>query len=321
MAMDRVIYRIKRFNGKESYYQEFSLPYEKDRTILWGLIKIRDEIDPSLGFRSACRSAICGSCAIRVNGNALLACKTSLDQQLALYKTDTLIIEPLATFPIIKDLVVDWDDKFERMTEVKPWLIGEKDCAGGTGYYSQLPQDFQKISNPTDCILCGCCTSECTQHTNLQEEFYEPFIFSRAWRFAADSRDKAAREHLLPALNKGGLWKCVRCQQCVTKCPKGVRPADHISDLRHLSMNLGFTDNPGARHAQAFYDNIQKTGRLNEVTLPLKTEGLLKTLKRIPLALRMMRHGKLKPLPLPSPIKGIEGVRRIYKFIRKEGVK
>ncbi|MBZ4654737.1 MAG: succinate dehydrogenase [Peptococcaceae bacterium] len=317
MAME-IVYRVKRFDGEKSYYQEYSIPYEKDRTILWGLIKIRDEIDPTLSFRSACRSAICGSCAIRVNSNALLACKTSLDKQLALYQTNILTLEPLANFPVIRDLVVDWENKFKHMTEVKPWLIGEKDCPGGTGYYRQSPDEFLEISNPTDCILCGCCVSECTQHTNLRDEFYEPFIFTKSWRFTADSRDNSPKAHLLPVLNEGGLWKCVRCQQCITKCPKGVRPADHISRLRCSSMNYGFTDNLGTRHAQAFAEYIQKTGRLNEVTLPLKTEGIFRTLKRIPFALRLLRKGKLRPLYFPSPIQGIEGIRKIYNRLRKE---
>ncbi|QNB47890.1 4Fe-4S dicluster domain-containing protein [Thermanaerosceptrum fracticalcis] len=314
--MDTITYRIKRFDGTKEWFQQYTFPYEKNKTLLWGLIKIRDEQDPTLNFTSACRHAICGSCGVRVNGNAVLACKTSLDELLEVYQTSVLTVEPLSNFPVVRDLVVDWDPKLERMKEVRPWLIVDekKDCTRG---FSQSEEEFHKISNPTDCILCGCCTSECTQHTTNSQGFYEPFIFTKSYRFTVDSRDGAPAQHLTPALEKGGLWKCVRCMQCITKCPKGVRPADHISGLRQESMNMGYTRNKGARHAYAFYDDVKNSGRLNEMTLPIKTEGFFNTLHRLPFALRLLKKGKINPLHIPKPVPGIEGVRKIYRLVRK----
>lgn len=317
--MENIIYSIRRFDGTKVWYQDYVIPLEKGRTVLWGLIKIREEQDPTLNFTAACRSAICGSCGVRVNGNAVLACKTSLEDLLDAYKTDKLTIEPLANYKVLRDLVVDWIPKLERMKEIKPWLLPKEgqECSHG---YIQSAQEFNKISNPTDCILCGCCVSECTQHTANAEGYYEPFIFTKSYRYAADSRDAAPLSHLKPALEDGGLWKCVHCNQCIAKCPKGVTPAEHISALRRQSIHLGQKDNPGARHAKAFSDDIRNTGRLNELTLPIKTEGLITTaLKRIPFALRILAKGKLNPLHFPWPVRGIEGVRKIYKLAEKEG--
>ncbi|MBO8168731.1 MAG: succinate dehydrogenase/fumarate reductase iron-sulfur subunit [Thermoanaerobacteraceae bacterium] len=314
--MEKVIYRIKRFDGTKEWYQEYEFPYEKGKTILWGLIKIKEEIDPSLCFTSACRSAICGSCGVRVNGNAVLACKTSLDKMLETYKTNKLILEPLNNFKVIRDLVVDWEQKFERMKEVKPWLIPSKNSDKTKGF-KQSEKQFNMIANPTDCILCGCCISECGQLSINREGFLEPFIFSKSYRFTVESRDEAPGEHLEPAL-ENGLWKCIRCMQCVTKCPKGVRPAEHINGLRKESMKMGHRDNKGARHAYAFHDDIQKTGRLNEMTLPIKTEGLVSTMGRIPFALRLLKKGKIKPFNMPKPVNGIEQVRTIYRLAQNQ---
>lgn len=315
--MDTIIFRIKRFDGTKEWYQEYTFKYEKRKTVLWALIKIKEEIDPTLNFTSACRSAICGSCGVRVNGNAVLACKTSLDEMLEIYGTTKLTLEPLANYKVIRDLVVDWEPKFERMKEVKPWLIADESKADDKGF-CQSEKEFNKISNPTDCILCGCCVSECTQHTTNEKGFYEPFIFTKSYRYTADSRDKDKGGHLLPTLKKGGLWKCVRCMQCVTKCPKGVKPGEHISFLRQESMQMGYKENKGARHAYAFFNDIHNTGRLNEMTLPIRTEGLLNTIGRIPFALRLLRKGKINPLHIQKPIKSIDGVRRVFKLAGKE---
>jgi len=318
--MEKVIYRIKRFDEMKEWYQEYAIPYEKGKTILWGLIKIREEQDPTLNFTSACRSAICGSCAVRVNGNAVLACQTSLDKMLETFETTKLTIEPLANFRVIRDLVVDWEPKFERMKKVKPWLIPHEGKCDNKGF-TQSDEDFNKISSPTDCILCGVCVSECTQLSTNSEGYYEPFIFTKTYRYTFDSRDKDKKAHFLPALQEGGLWKCVRCMKCVTKCPKNIKIADLISRIKQETNKAGYKNNKGARHAYAFFNDIQKTGRLNEMTLPLKTEGLLPTLKRIPFALRLMKKGKVNPMEMPKPVKGIDGVRKIYKLARKEEIK
>lgn len=318
--MDRKItFKIKRFDGQNTWYQEYDFAYEKNKTVLWALIELREKQDGTLNFTSACRHAICGSCAVRVNGNAILACKTSLDEQLEIYGTEKLTIEPLNNYKVIRDLVIDWEDKFERMAEVKPFLNPNDSCNEKEGC-RQSANDFMKISEPTDCILCGCCTSECTEK-RLNDEFYPPFVFTKAWRFAADSREARVKEHIVPTLERGKLWSCVRCMQCVAKCPKDIRPAEHISHLREASMKLGYTNNLGARHAKAFFDDIKKDGKLNEVTLPLKTEGILKTVKRVPFALRMLAKGKLNPLEAITGVHtsaGIEQVRKIYRVVRKE---
>ncbi|MCG0239381.1 MAG: succinate dehydrogenase/fumarate reductase iron-sulfur subunit [Firmicutes bacterium] len=316
--MRTITFRIQRYDGSRSWFQEYVIPYESGRTVLWALIKIREEQDPTLTFTAACRHAICGSCAVRVNGHSVLACKTSLDELLKVFQTDVLEVTPLSNFPVIRDLVVDWRPKTERLKTVKPWLIPTQAGSAATGF-AQSPQEYRRIASPTDCIQCGICSSECEQLAE-NPRFLDPFILNRAYRFAVDSRDAAPEEHIRPAL-ESDLWKCLHCYQCVTHCPKEIRLDQEIAYLRQQTIRMGETDNPGARHALAFHDDVRNTGRLDEVTLPIKTEGLLRTVtRRLPFAMRLIRTGKVNPLQRPRPVRGIEGIRKIYAHVKeKEG--
>lgn len=310
--MENVTYKIQRFDGQKSYIQQYTLAYEAGKTLLWGLLKIKEEQDATLTFTASCRSAVCGSCAIRVNGQAMLACSSSLDEQLQKYGTDVLFIEPLQNFTVIRDLVIDWQPKVERLQEVKPWLMPDAEFSAATGC-RQSPADFKKISTGAGCILCGACASECNKLGADRSDFYEPFIYSKSLKFVNDSRDTAETEHLAPVLRKG-LWKCFHCGECVTHCPKNLSPMEDIAHLRSKSIAGGFADSLGAKHAKAFCQDIYYIGRLNEPLLSLRTEGMVKTMKRLPFALRLLGRGKLNPLHFARlPVKGIVQVRRIIK--------
>ncbi|QED49426.1 succinate dehydrogenase/fumarate reductase iron-sulfur subunit [Cytobacillus dafuensis] len=311
--MRTIHYKIKRFDGNREWYQDYQLQYEKGKTILWALTTIREQLDPTLVFTSACRHAICGSCAIKVNGKSFLTCKTSLDDVLATFQTDNLVFEPLSNFEVIKDLAIAWEPKMEKMKQVKPWLIPSSEGNVEKGF-TQSEDAFHKISSPTDCILCGVCASECNQLAVNDGTFLEPFILNRAYRFAVDSRDCAPNEHILPAY-ENELWKCLHCMQCISSCPKGIPLTDQIAFLRQESIKLGETNNQGAKHAFAFHDDVRNKGRLNETMLPIKTDGLIKTATtKVPFALRMIRKGKINPFHMPKAVEGIRGVKEIYKY-------
>lgn len=316
--MKTITFKIQRSSGSKRWVQEYALPYEPGKTFLWALTKIREEQDPTLNFTSACRHAICGSCGVQVNGHAHLVCKTALDEILDTYQTTELNLAPMANFKVVRDLVIDWRPKTEKIQIVKPWLIPNEEGSPATGFV-QAKKEFRAIASPTDCIQCGICSSECEQLA-LNPEYLDPFILNRAYRFAVDSRDAAPEEHIRPALEHD-LWKCMHCYGCVSQCPKGIRLDREITYLRQESMRMGETENLGARHAYAFHDDVRSKGRLNEMTLPLKTEGVLKTMRRIPFAWRMVRSGKLNPLHMPKAVKGIEGVRRIYAKVANAPVK
>ncbi len=293
--MQNFIFLIDRFDGTNSWRQRYEFPHKPGMTVLACLIHIKENIDPTLNFTASCRSAICGACAVRVNGNAVLACDTMVDDLREQWGEDTLTISPLGNAKVISDLVVKWDEKIHRLRKANTGLHARDEFSAHEGC-RQSPEDMQAVSKQWDCILCGSCASECNKLSDDSTDFLEPFIYTHAARYAKDSRSKNPMEHVMD-MERSGLWKCLHCMECVTKCPKGISPADDVALLRDLAYRAGCTEGPGPRHAKAFRTDLENTGRLNEVRLVPRTEGMTSAAtKRLPFTLRMFSRGKLTPL-------------------------
>ncbi|AOM83561.1 succinate dehydrogenase/fumarate reductase iron-sulfur subunit [Salisediminibacterium beveridgei] len=309
--MKKLTLQIKRNNGSEQWVQHYVLPYEEGKTLLWALTTIKDEIDPSLNFTSACRHAICGSCAVKVNGHAFLVCKTKIDDLINTFSSMKLSIEPLGNFEVIRDLVIDWEPKVEKLMHVDPWLKPKSYVTKQDGSV-QSKEDANKIAKPTDCILCGSCSSECNQLDVNDGSFPDPFIFNKAYRFLVESRDSDTTERARSIADQD-IWKCLHCMECVTKCPKAIPLTDEIAYLRQQSIQEGKKHNQGARHAFAFYNDVRNKGRLNEMLLPIRTDGFVSTVgRKIPFAYRMIAKGKINPFHFPGEVNGIHGVRNLF---------
>lgn len=308
---------IDRFDGQQAYISYYNCSYNEQGTMLDLLQHIKEEHDSTLAFTANCRSAICGACAVRVNDRAVLACSTLLADMTQLFHTNKLYIQPLANYKIIRDLVVDWEPKVTRLTKVEPWLVPSKK------YTKQNPAlqtqgELAKFHSDTNCILCGICASSCNKLSANGKDFYEPYVYSKAHRMLSDSRHCQGKNQLQAVMDKG-LWKCMHCQECVSSCPQGVSPAQDIALMRAASIKVS-KNNLGARHALAFYNDIRNLGRLDETFLAPKTEGLLKAATRLSTALKLLRRGKLKLLPIPKKIKEIKQVRILLsELAHKEG--
>jgi len=228
--METIFCKIKRFDGTNTWYQDYQVPYEKGKTVVWLLTKIREEQDVTLSFGVSCLHAICGACGVRINGSSYLTCNTPLDRVLKTFKTNELTFEPLANFRPIKDLIVEWEPKVKKMETVTPWI--EPTAAGSIDKgFKQSAKEFKKISSAIDCILCGVCSSECQQLTMNDGTYLDPYMFNKAYRFAADTRDGEGAKRMAQTA-RGELWKCVNCQRCTASCPKGIDVAEAISYLR-----------------------------------------------------------------------------------------
>lgn len=307
--METITFAIKRFDGERSWSQEYRFEREVN-TLLGCLNKIREEQDDSLCFTQACRHSICGSCAVQVNGSAFLACETQLDELIDIYQTTRFVIEPLGNFPVVRDLVVSFDEKAEKMKRAMPWMCEREDRCDHT----QPDGDYRKYMQATDCVLCGCCTSSCRELAYDDGSYLDPFMFNKAYRFVRDSRDGCANERVEAAL-ENNLWKCIHCQQCVTTCPKDIPIAEEIAYLRRRALRTDHRNSEGARHALSFHHDVLSTGLLNEMRLALKTEGLYKTAEnRLPFGMRMVVSGKMNPLHVQKPVNGIDGVRKLHQF-------
>lgn len=311
-----VTLNVHRFVDNQKWTQEYSVPLSVGMTVLEALTYIKEKIDPTLSFTCSCRSSICGACAVRVNDNAELSCEVLVETLMQRYNTQLLTIKPLGNFRVIRDLIVDWDPKYARLKKIKPTVEPKDEFSVEKGC-KQTPAEFNKFKKYAGCILCGSCVSECNKNALNESDFLDPFVFVKAERLVADSRDKNPKEHL-QAVQDAGLWRCFNCQECTAKCPKGLDPAGAIEKLKEATFKMGLKQDVGGKHAKAIYDDITSSGTLDEAKLNIKSEGLLMAGLRFPMALRLMNTGKMNPLDKHPVNPEINTIKSIVEIAEKE---
>ena len=208
----------------EPRFQTYEVTVGGQTSVLEALLKIQDEQEPSLAFRYACRGAVCGSCAMSINGRLDLACRVQLGD----LHTDRVILEPLPRFEIVKDLVVDMDPFWEKYERVRPWLHAE---LSGEGESRMTEIELEKIDQYVGCILCGLCYASCPV-VSYNDRFTGPAALAKLQRFMADSREDRGGETLRQEDAHDGVWGCHTVTRCIQACPKHVRPTDGIEALR-----------------------------------------------------------------------------------------
>ncbi len=227
MAKDKRHVKILRYDpakDKKPYWKSYDLELDPELTILDLLNEIHWNIDGSLAYRRSCRSAICGSCAMKINGQNLLACETPIHR----FK-GALKIEPLPGFPILKDLVVDMDGFFSKLERIKPFLKLEKPAP--IKEFLQSPEEFENIREAANCILCGACTSSCPSLW-ANEEYLGPAALLKAYRFIFDTRDDGSVERIDIVNDKNGIWRCHTIFNCMEACPKDIKITEYLSRLK-----------------------------------------------------------------------------------------
>jgi len=220
------VLRYRPETDSEPHFQDFDVPFHHETSLLEALNYIKDFLAPDLSFRWSCRMAVCGSCGMMINGVPGLACQTFLRDY---DETQTMKIEPLANFPIERDLVVDISDMIEKIERIKPYIIpSEKDAHKPlTESYIQTPQQMEKYRQFAMCINCGCCYAACPQY-GINHEFIGPAALTLAYRYNTDSRDAGKKERLMQMSAEEGVWSCSFVGACSQVCPKGVDPASAI---------------------------------------------------------------------------------------------
>jgi succinate dehydrogenase / fumarate reductase iron-sulfur subunit len=235
--MKKYTFRIKRFDPERGLegWGEFGLVMEPSERVLDGLIRIKDELDGTLTFRRSCAHGICGSCAVKVNGRNRLACQTLMGDL-----PETVVLEPLPAFSVIKDLVVDFGPFFRKNEEVLPCLINNE--VPPERERLQSPEEQERILQSITCIMCGSCTSACPVHW-ADREYLGPAALLKAFRFILDSRDRAQAERLRRISREDGVWRCHSIFNCVEVCPKEIDITAHLTQLKRLALFRRFRRN------------------------------------------------------------------------------
>lgn len=310
-------FRIRRYvpeKQSEPYYQDFQIDTPSGTTLLDCMNEIKWTQDGSLTYRMSCRSAICGSCAVKVNGHATLACQKQASDLMD--GDGVIVLEPLGNLQPVKDLVVDFQPFWGKLDQVKPYL--QPDGPAPEKERRQLPEQFADIDAASTCIMCGACYSDCNV-LEVDNDFLGPAALAKAQRFVGDSRDEKTQERVKALSEPGGIWDCTHCGECVERCPKPARPFDRIKEIMAVALEQGVHNNNGARHALSFTKSIKHSGRLNENQLPVESVGFFNIkglLGLIPVGLRMFLKGKVPPI-IHKSIDGVEDVKRICRELDK----
>ncbi len=221
-------FRIYRFNpdvSKEPWYQDYTVTVNPADRILDCLNRIKWEQDGTLGYRMSCGHGVCGSDAMKINGRCALACQKLVKE----YEGKEIVLEPLPSYKVLKDLIVDLEPFFEKVRILKPYLISASIPPGKE--YKQLPENSKKLDIAIRCILCACCTSACPV-VNENERFIGPAPLVWAFRYIFDSRDGQYLERLKQVNYPDGAWACVNYYECTRACPKEIPITKYINTIK-----------------------------------------------------------------------------------------
>ncbi len=239
-GMRMLTFKVKRFDRGDRVLKEYTynVAVDKFMSVLDGLLGIKDRIDPSLSMRYSCRMGICGSCGMVVNGKPALACETNA---IAAAREGTVDVGPMEGHQLLKDLVPDFDDFFEKHKSVEPHLFRNNaiEKYNANRVYKQNMEQENKFLPSSFCIMCGLCMDACPV-VNSNPNFIGPQALSQAYRYRNDNRDQMGGKRLDLIDTLEGVWGCEFIGACSEACPKGVDPALSIQLLKSDIMASGF---------------------------------------------------------------------------------
>jgi fumarate reductase iron-sulfur subunit len=214
--------------AQQGSFQEFEVPREASQTVLDVVTYIQRVLDPTLAYRFACRVGMCGSCAMMVNGVPRWTCRTHVDKVAG---DGALELAPLRNLPVIRDLVADMREFFDKWARAKGEFRGR----------STREDDFAKVrpdSAPRlqadagiECIGCGVCYAACDV-VKWNPDYLGPAALNRAWTLINDVRGKENLERLRAVAGDAGCHACHSHVSCTERCPKHISPTAAIAGLK-----------------------------------------------------------------------------------------
>jgi succinate dehydrogenase / fumarate reductase iron-sulfur subunit len=228
------VFRIYRWNPDDGANPRVD-SYEVDLDqcgpmVLDAIIKIKNEIDPTLTFRRSCREGICGSCAMNIDGTNTLACT----KPIADIRGD-IKVNPLPHLPVVKDIVPDLSHFYAQYATIRPWIRTQSTTPPDRERL-QSKDEREKLDGLYECILCACCSTSCPSYWWNGDRYLGPAILLQAYRWLADSRDEATGERLDELEDPFRLYRCHTIMNCTRTCPKGLNPAKAIAEIKQMLL-------------------------------------------------------------------------------------
>lgn len=198
--------------------------------VLDALIKIKNELDPTLTFRRSCREGICGSCAMNIDGTNTLACIKPIESI-----NNDIEIFPLPHMSVIKDLITDMSYFYAQYESIQPWMKSDSPINPDKENL-QSSEDREKLDGLYECILCACCSTSCPSYWWNGDKYLGPAVLLQAYRWIVDSRDDSTGERLEALEDPFKLYRCHTIMNCAKTCPKGLNPAKAIAEIKKLML-------------------------------------------------------------------------------------
>jgi fumarate reductase iron-sulfur subunit len=225
---------VKVWRGREEGdFVTYEVPRLESQTVLDVVTHIQRHIDPSLSYRYACRVGMCGSCAMNVNGVARWTCRTHVGK---VAKHGRLELSPLSNLPVVKDLVVDMTEFFDKWARAKGSFQGERTRRDAFALVEPESKPRRAADAGIECIGCGVCYASCDV-VSWRPEFLGPAALNRAWTLINDVRDVLHDERLLAVSGDAGCHACHTQGSCTERCPKSLAPTAAISGLKRMSVS------------------------------------------------------------------------------------
>jgi len=224
------VYRYNEDTGENPHIDTYEVDMDScGPMVLDALIKIKDEIDPTLTFRRSCREGVCGSCSMNVDGTNELACIKDLNEI-----KDDVKVYPLPHMPVLKDLVPDLTHAYAQYASTQPWVQTDTPAPGKERL--QSPEEREKLDGLWDCVLCFCCTTSCPSYWWNSDRYLGPATLLQAYRWIVDSRDEKTGERLDNLEDPFRLYRCHTIMNCTNTCPKNLNPGKAIAETKKLMM-------------------------------------------------------------------------------------
>ena len=220
--------------GTEGHFEAFEVPREPSQTVLDVVTYIQRRLDPTLSYRFACRVGMCGSCAMTVNGTPRWTCRTHVDKVAG---RGVLEIAPLANMPVVKDLVADMREFFDKWARAKGQFAPARTRADPFATVDPASAARREADAGVECIGCGVCYAACDV-VKWKPDYLGPAALNRAWTLVSDARDVGQAARLAAVAGDAGCHSCHTMMSCTEHCPKKLSPTRSIAGLKRATLRI-----------------------------------------------------------------------------------